>query len=158
MSVPNEVRISGIPTEVANRIRKQMRDDFGHELRIQIVDGAAPCRHCLRIAQAGERMILFSYRPFAEDRGPYSEIGPVFVHADPCSRYSETSLPPDYADRELVVRAYDAADTIAESVIVPARQAVAHASSFLQDPRVQYVHARHPAYGCYAFRIERSMT
>src|SRR3977135_4066914 len=48
-----------------------------------------PCRHCLRWAQPGERMILFPFAAIPPGR-PYSESGPIFVHADSCERYSST--------------------------------------------------------------------
>src|SRR5437016_14640761 len=39
---------------------------------------------------------------------PYSEIGPIFVHAEPCKRYSATcEYPADFRNGR-VLRAYDA--------------------------------------------------
>src|SRR5437762_11686786 len=48
-----------------------------------------PCRHCLRWAQPGERVILFPFAAIPPGR-PYSETGPIFVHAEPCARYAAT--------------------------------------------------------------------
>ena len=151
-----KVKVVAIPTEAAERARVTLCDDFGHSLTPQVVDGPAPCRHCLRIAQAGERMILLSYRPFAQDNGPYSEVGPIFIHADACQRYAGEGLPPDFAPRELVVRAYDENHAIADSTIAPPGEALDRAAAFLADPRIGYVHVRHTTYTCFDFQIERN--
>lgn len=101
-------------------------------------------------------MILFAYRPFPQDFGPYAETGPIFIHADACEQYRDvTALPPGYRPRELVVRAYDAAGEIADSVIVRATDALRQAAAFYAQADIAFVHARHPAYGCFAFEIER---
>ncbi len=97
----SNMRVSAISTALAERIRTDLRDEFGHKLNPQIIDGDAPCRHCLRVAPPGEKMILFSYRPFETDHGPYSETGPVFIHAAKCERYDGAGIPPDFASREL---------------------------------------------------------
>src|SRR6266404_9765372 len=75
-----------------------------------------PCRHCLRWAQPGERMILFPFASVPPGR-PYSESGPIFVHADPCERYRATDeYPPDFREGR-VVRAYNSEhDMIAAEV------------------------------------------
>ncbi len=151
------LRIVAIATGVAEQIRSSMKDDFGHDLRVQIVTDTAPCRHCLRIAGPGERVILFSYRPFPADYGPYSEIGPIFIHADACDRYSrEESFPADFAPRELVIRAYDEHHAICDAAIAPPGGALEQAATFLEDSRVRYVHARARTYTCFDFQIERN--
>jgi|SRR5579872_1484767 len=150
------VKVVAMPTEVAERARKTLKDDFGHALIPEIVDGVAPCRHCLRIAPAGTRMILLSYRPFPADNGPYCEVGPVFIHAEPCERYSsENAIPQDFAPRELVVRAYTRNNAIHDSTIAPPGTALDRAASFLENPQVAYVHVRNTTYTCFDFQIER---
>src|SRR3982750_346919 len=55
-----------------------------------------PCRHCLRWAEPGERVILFPFASLEPGR-PYSESGPIFVHEEACARYSSTDqFPPDF--------------------------------------------------------------
>ena len=146
-----------MPTEAAERARATLRDEFGHDLRPEIIQGAAPCRHCLRIAQPGEKMLLLSYRPFAADFGPYSEVGPIFIHADACERYrDEQAIPADFAGRELVMRAYNRQHAIHNSVIAPPGMALERAAAFLENPQVAYVHVRHTTYTCFDFQIERN--
>jgi len=146
-----------MPTTIARKIRHTLQDDFGNRLAAQVDDGGAPCRHCLRIACAGEEVILFSYRPF-ERTGLYQEVGPVFVHAHECPAYpSDGGFPPVFKDRPLILRPYDAHDAIcASQAYANAGEAEATARRLLEDPTVAYVHARGVPRGCYMFRIERT--
>lgn len=146
-----------MPLAIAQSTRRELRDAYGHELKVEILEGTAPCRLCLRIARAGERMILMSYNPFGGDYGPYSEVGPIFIHADECEPYEATSeVPPDFIGRELVLRAYNLRHAIQDSAIAPALDAPAVAARFFEDPDVAYIHARHTTYGCFDFKIERA--
>src|SRR5207253_809305 len=65
-----------------------------------------PCRHCLRFAKPGERLVLFPYESIPAGR-PYSETGPIFVHAEPCERYSATHEYPDGLRSGRAFRAYN---------------------------------------------------
>ncbi|HWX12826.1 MAG TPA: DUF1203 domain-containing protein [Trinickia sp.] len=153
----NTFKIIAMPTEAASRVRSAMHDDFGNALSPLISDGSGPCRHCLRYADSGERLLLFSYKPFAKP-GPYQEVGPVFVHADGCERFaSEGGFPADFNQRPLVLRPYDAADNVQDSqVFAEAGGAERAARALLENPDVAYVHARSRTRGCYMFRIERA--
>lgn len=144
-----------LPTEIAQRARRDLVDEFGHNLAVQPGE-RAPCRHCLRITQPHEPLVLLSYRPFSRDFGPYSESGPIFVHADNCERYERTdTFPPDFQTRALVLRAYNAFHEIADSVVAQAGQAETSALKLFENPDIRYIHARNVSYGCYNFAIER---
>lgn len=151
------MKIEAISTELAQRIRREMRDEFGHVLHPQTIEeaGSAPCRHCLQMAGPGEEMVLFSYRPFSRDFGPYSEVGPVFVHLRECARYDGNGIPSDYAARTLVIRAYDREHRIHDATVALPENVASAAARFLSEDAVAYVHARHQLYTCYAFRFER---
>ena len=144
-----------LPAAVVDRARRELRDDFGHTLTVQPGE-VAPCRNCLRMTEPHEPLILFAYRPSGEDYGPYSETGPVFIHADACEPYARTTeFPSDFQTRSLVLRAYDAQHRIADSVVAQPGTAQDAARALLDDPRIQCVHARNVAYGCFNFTIER---
>src|ERR1700674_2084567 len=88
---------SAMSTPTADQIRARMRDDYGNDLTAKVDDGTGPCRHCLQYAKPGDRLILFSYRPF-EKPALYQEVGPVFIHADGCERYAGSEMiPPAYS-------------------------------------------------------------
>jgi hypothetical protein len=153
----NTLKIIAMPTPEATRVRNAMRDDFGNTLSPLIADGSGPCRHCLRYANSGDRLLLFSYKPFA-GTVPYQEVGPVFVHADGCERHApEAGFPADFSQRPLVLRPYDADDNVQDSqVFADAGGAERAARALLENPAVAYVHARSRTRGCYMFRIERT--
>jgi hypothetical protein len=142
-----------IPEEVAAEARATMRDRFGHD--VQRVSDTGPCRVCLRIAQQPEELLLLSYRPLP-DAGPYAEIGPIFIHAQPCEPYaSTTAFPEDFAQRRLVLRAYDRVGRIAGAVVAQPGAAPQRAAEFLENEAVVEVHVRHESYTCFAFKIVR---
>lgn len=153
----NTLKIIAMPTTAATRARSAMLDDFGNTLSPLISDGTGPCRHCLRYAKSGDRLLLFSYKPFAKP-GPYQEVGPVFVHAGGCERYAaDSGFPADFSQRPLVLRPYDADDNVQDSqVFADAGGAERAAGALLENPEVAYVHARSRTRGCYLFRIERA--
>ncbi len=83
-------RIIPLPTEIAEAARRAINAGVAdHSLLTADSPGSAPCRHCLRWAQPGERVILFPYSAIPSGH-PYSETGPIFVHAEKCERYSAT--------------------------------------------------------------------
>ncbi len=154
-------RYAAIPTEVAQRIRATLRDDFGNALHLWTSDADGnPCRHCLRMTSPGDRLILFAYRPFAES-GTYAEIGPIFIHTDRCERYSPSSgFPEDFLGRALTLRAYGTTGPgnlwIVDAEVSQPGYAHSVLTKLFADEHVQFVHARNPAWGCYNFRIERT--
>ena len=148
--------IRPIPSDVADRIRRTLRDDFGNSLTVWESDSPAPCRHCLRIADAGERLIVFAYRPFS-GTGPYAEVGPIFIHADACEAYDEPDqFPPDFNQRTLTMRGYNASGTIETAELSAPGQAEASLGRLFSDERVRFVHVRNPAWGCYDFLVDRA--
>jgi hypothetical protein len=150
------IDVIAMPTSDAQRVRAARRDDFGNQLSPMISDGSGPCRHCLRYADPGDALLLFSYKPFDKPT-PYQEVGPVFVHADGCTRYPEhAGFPEDFSRRPLILRPYDENDNIQDSqVFAEAGEAESCARTLLANPAVAYVHARSRTRGCFMFRIER---
>jgi hypothetical protein len=113
-----------------------------------------PCRHCLRWAQPGERMMLF---PFASvpPGHPYSESGPIFVHADPCERYRATDeYPADFREGR-VVRAYNSQHNMIAAEVANGVGPEALIERFLQMPETSFIHIRSVSRGCYTMGIER---
>src|SRR5215212_8316897 len=95
MSTPN-FRVLAIPTAVADAARAAAAEGRpDHRLLTVESDRSAPCRHCLQWAKPGEQVILFPYDAVPKGR-PYSETGPIFVHADRCARYAEQAYPAEF--------------------------------------------------------------
>ncbi|HEV7179497.1 MAG TPA: DUF1203 domain-containing protein [Candidatus Baltobacteraceae bacterium] len=151
---PTPLRFVPVPEEIAERARRTMKDAFGHSLHVQREHG--PCRICLRIAseEEPEDFILLSYQPLA-DRNPYAEIGPIFVHARPCTPYDADAYPEAFLSRTVVVRAYDKEGAIFDATIAGPGEAEGAAATFLMNPTVEEVHVRAQTYTCYDFKIIR---
>jgi hypothetical protein len=121
------------------------------------VDSATgyPCRHCLRWAQPGERVILFPYASIPPGH-PYSETGPIFVHAERCERYGATGeYPADFRNGR-VFRAYDANYNMIDAEVANGNDPEAVIEKLLQNSKTAFVDARSVTRGCFTFRIQRA--
>ena len=148
-------RIVPLPTEVAEASRHAAeRGAPDHEIVIADAPNGFPCRHCLHWAQPGERVILFPFAAIPAGR-PYSESGPIFVHAEPCAQYSTTNeFPADFrAGRS--IRAYDSDRNIIAAEVVNGSEPEAIIEKFLEKPETAFVHVRSASHGCYTMKIER---
>ena len=146
-------------TETAERFRCSGHDDFGNALRRVVAEPhkGFPCRHCLRLAESGETMLLGSYA-LPQPRGIYWTPSPIFLHADACPHFAaDDTLAPTVAANPLVsVRAYDAEDfclydlghvCAGAEVEGPLRRALA-------DPRTAFVNIHTAKPGCWLARVE----
>jgi hypothetical protein len=113
-----------------------------------------PCRHCLRWALPGERMILFPFAAIPAGH-PYSETGPIFVHADPCERYRTTDQYPANFREGRVVRAYNSQHDMIAAEVANGAGPEALIERFLQMPETAFIHVRSVSRGCYTMEIER---
>ncbi|KMO27702.1 hypothetical protein VQ02_32675 [Methylobacterium variabile] len=102
-----------IATETADRFRETGTDDRGNQVRrfIATPDGSYPCRHCLRLAEPGEAVLLGSY-DLPKPQGIYWTPSPIFVHEAACPRADAVyDVAPIVRANPLVsVRAYDLRD------------------------------------------------
>lgn len=149
--------VTSLETPIANEMRTASRDAYGNALQPETQTAPGnPCRHCLRRASPGERLVLFSYSPF-ETRNPYKEVGPIFVHADGCPRYTQTDrIPEDFRNRPITLRGYDAEQRIARVAVVVDGTTERRVEELLSDPGIAFVHARSFTHGCFLFRMDRA--
>jgi hypothetical protein len=154
------IRVSPIPTEHALAIWNGGTDAHDMAPERHVSDGSGvPCRHCLRQVAGGEPYLILAYRPFPKDQ-PYAEVGPIFLHAEPCDAYRDhNEIPATYLGGEpRIVRGYSRDDRIrydTGKVVEPERIAD-YARALLDDPETAYVQVRSSTNNCYAFRIDRS--
>ena len=148
-------RIVPLKTEVAEAARLAARSGVpDHAIVTADSPRGYPCRHCLRWAQPGERVILFPFQ--AIPRGhPYSESGPIFVHAEVCERYAATREYPANFREGRVFRAYNANQDMIDAEVANGSEPEAVIEKLLKNPETAFVHARSVTRGCYAFGIER---
>jgi hypothetical protein len=152
-----------IAPAVAAELRR--RDDLGNVPQV-VVDsaGGSPLRCCLRASRPGEALVLASYAPIRRwarrtgvDAAAYDEVGPVFLHAQPCDGPSSDGYPEDFRGAPRVLRAYGADGRIVGGDLVPAEGDPERViDDLLADPAVAFVHVRALVFGCFTFAVERA--
>jgi hypothetical protein len=155
----SDFRCIALPTETAERFRVTRIGDRGTPAIVrELAPGSrGPCRHCLRFARPGEMLVLVSYdlpRPL----GVYWTPSPIFVHAEPCERFTAVNEIPEMVRGTLVsLRSYDSQDMclydrghVSEGTEIdePLQRA-------LNDPRTAYVNIHTAKPGCFLCRVER---
>ncbi|HEY7000886.1 MAG TPA: DUF1203 domain-containing protein [Candidatus Udaeobacter sp.] len=149
-------RILPLPTDIAEEARRRAGSGVGDHAVIKVDSPTAyPCRHCLRWAKPGERVVLFPYASIPAGH-PYSETGPIFVHVEPCERYGATAeYPADFRNGR-VFRAYDADYNMIEAEVANGNEPEAVIEKLFQNPKTEFVDARSVTRGCFTFRIQRA--
>ena len=149
-------QIVPLPTEIADAARRAVNGGAADHALITVDSpGSSPCRHCLRWAQPGERVILFPYAAIPSGH-PYSETGPIFVHADGCQRYSAANeYPADFRNGR-VFRAYDSNYNIIDAQVVDGSEPEVVIESLLRNPDTAFVDVRSVTRGCFTFRVQRA--
>jgi len=156
----SQVRFVSMPSEEAEAFWAGAPDANGQEPEVHISDGdGVPCRHCQQDVAKGEPYLILAYRPFSEAQ-PYAEVGPIFLHAEPCARYPETGETPAMFLRRpsYLLKGYSAENRIVYGTgqIVPSAELSAAAARILERGDVSYVHARSALNNCFSCRIERA--
>jgi len=148
-------RIVPLRTEIAEAARRTAETGAAdHAVVVADSPNSHPCRHCLRWAEPGERMVLFPFAAIAPGH-PYSESGPIFIHAEPCERYAATQEYPPEFRKGRSIRAYDAQQNIIAAEVVNGSEPEAIIEKFLQKSETAFVHVRSASHGCYTMEIER---
>jgi hypothetical protein len=109
----------------------------------------------LRWAKRGERVILFPYASIPSGH-PYSETGPIFIHADDCDRYGAINQYPGDFRNGRVFRAYNAGYDMIDAVIANGDDPEAVIEKLFTNPQTAFVQARSATRGCYTFGVERA--
>ena len=153
------IRFVALATEIVDALRSGAADANGHppEQHIATSDGL-PCRHCLQMITVGEPYLILAHRPFPAAQ-PYAEIGPIFLHAEPCTRGGGTAAIPRFlASPSYIVRGYGPNDWIVYGTgkVVPTGEVPQVAATLLDDSKIAYVHVRSASNNCYHCRIERT--
>ncbi len=148
-------RVVPLKTEVAEAARRAARSG-APDHRVLTADSphGYPCRHCLRWAKPGEKMILFPYAAIPPGH-PYSESGPIFVHEEPCQRYAATGgFPPDFRAGR-VMRSYNSGYDMIDAEVVDGSEPEAIIEKLLENPETSFLQVRSVTRGCYTLKIER---
>lgn len=145
-----------LPTKIAEAARRAVTAGAAdHALVTAESPGSCPCRHCLRWAEPGERVILFPYAAIPSGH-PYCEIGPIFVHADNCQRYATPNeYPADFRNGR-VFRAYDSNYRIIDAKVGNGSEPELLIQELFDNPETAFVDVRSITNGCFTFRVQRA--
>ncbi len=151
-------QVHAMPRDVADRVRASRADALGRPAVWMIADGPGyPCRDSLRDAAPGAPVILFGYGPPGA-AGPYAEIGPVVIAAEPGDAAEvRDRLPEMIRGRPLITaRAYDAAGRIRDARVAPGAEIEGPMNALLAHPDTAEVHLRNAGWGCFLCRVTRA--
>src|SRR6185295_10925894 len=126
------IKFTSMSTAEARAYQSGQADANGQLPERHMSDGdGVPCRHCQRDVAAGEPYLILAYRPFPEPQ-PYAEVGPIFLHAEPCERYPVSAeTPAMFLQRErYLLKGYHPNDRIYYGTgrIVPSAEVAAAAA------------------------------
>jgi hypothetical protein len=116
-----------------------------------------PLRCCLRFAQAGEAIALISYAPF-QHPSVWTEVGPVYVHAERCAGFAATGgLPAELRHGPRLLRTYRSDDTMnyAHNTLVGDEDLEPTLDRLLSLPDVATVHVRTVLPQCFLYAVTR---
>jgi uncharacterized protein DUF1203 len=152
----SKLSILPLPTDIAEKARHTARSGAVDHAVIKVDSPTGyPCRHCLHWAKPGEHVVLFPYASIPPGH-PYSETGPIFVHAEPCERYGATGEYPADFRHGRVFRAYDANYNMIDAEVADRNDPEAVIEKLFQNPETAFVDARSVTRGCFTFRIQRA--
>lgn len=152
-------RCHPIPSETARRWRESGQDDAGNRLIRRVVDGLGfPCRHCLRLGDPGEIMLLGSYR-LPRPTGVYWTPSPIFLHQRDCPRFAaEDEIAPIVLANGIVsVRSYDAEEMCLYDLgaVSEGRDVAPILARALADPRTRHINIHTARPGCLLTAVEK---
>jgi hypothetical protein len=148
-----------IPTETARRWRDTGRDDRGQALHRRTVDGPGfPCRHCLKLGQPGEVMLLGSY-DLPHPQGVYWTPSPIFVQEADCPRFDAVDeiAPIVLANGIVSVRSYDAEEMCLYDLgaVSEGKDVAPALARAVADPRTRFINIHTARPGCMLTAVEK---
>lgn len=154
------VHFIALDTETARHLQNGGVDAYSQQPVKQVSDGGGiPCRHCLKPVRKGDPYLTLAYSPFREAQ-PYAETGPIFLHAEPCDRATDSveQAAMFKFGGKYILRGYRRNDWINYEVaeVVDAADITQVAEKMLAREDVAYLHMRSSLYNCFQCRIERS--
>ena len=108
------IRFVALDSGLVKRLQDGGTDANGQKPERHVCSGGMmPCRHCLADIKAGEPYLILAHRPFPSAQ-PYAEQGPIFLHAESCTRHADSdAVPRMFLEREAyLIRGYGADDRI----------------------------------------------
>ena len=156
-----QFKIVPLSGEYANKIKKNNKDDFGHEVIEQLATAKGPCRVSLKPFKVGEDVrLLISHSPFTIDN-IFNQPGPVFIHKKDVEPYSDiyrfpTEIKADKKSFPLTLIGYSKEQMMVLTKLVGDDDVdLLITKIFEKRPDIEYLHARNAAASCFICKIER---
>ena len=154
-------KIVSVSKQYISELRSDGHDNFGNEIVEQIAGGYGPCRVSLKPFKPGvDRRILLSHSPF-KVANAFNQPGPIFVNSGEIEEYSDVHrFPPEIkADKQnfpLSLIGYNVRQEMVFSELVGDQDVDTMIERiFVEEPDVDYLHARNAQAGCFICKIER---
>lgn len=155
------LNVCAIDPERLHAMRMQHHDEHGNAWTPYAAEGWEPLRCCLRIAAADEKIVLISFAPFTT-MSAWTEVGPVYVHADACSGYSDgAKLPAELRTGPRVLRGYDQDRRLLYDhveVVGEGQDLEPVVRGLLAQEGVSTVHVRAMGTQCFTYAVTRKPT
>jgi hypothetical protein len=151
------MRVVAIPTEVAKFVRETMKAPvYGFPAHSEIAAEGAPCRHCLRLMEAGkDPAILFTYDRFTGVE-ELPQPGPVYIHAANCPRYAaDSGFPEELRGSPRTLEAYAHGRRLVGQEYVADGKFDEAIERLFAKAGVDYIQVNSTTAGCFTFRVER---
>ena len=154
MRSTNGIRVSGLELEALTTLWTTRVDHLGNAVEPFVdEEGGWPLRCCLIDSRPGDEIAIVAWSPFPWD-GPFAEVGPIVVHADPCRGNQWAGVPPQFEQRRQLLRPYTRQRRIAYDavrIVEPDESLESALAELLAREEVELVHARNVLAGCYSF-------
>ena len=158
MTTTTTTRLQVHPIDPArlDAVRQQGHDGHGNGFVPYPASGRSePLRCCLRVASKGESIALISFAPF-EHASPWTEVGPVYVHAERCGGHAAAGLPAELRTGPRVLRTYRADDTMNyehNTLVDEGQDLESVLDELLSLPDVATVHVRTVLPQCFLYSV-----
>ena len=138
-------------------IRKNLLDSSGNTLIIETVKSERSiCRVCMQHFKLEERRIFFRYNPFTTD-SIYTEIGPIYIHADQCDQPNDTEIPSSaFSNLPIILKGYNKNEELIDIQKVGKLAFDQSVMRLFSNPSIISIHVRDAEYGCYVAKLLKS--
>lgn len=159
--MPN-FKIVPLTASYANKIRKTLKDDFGHKVVLQTATGYGPCRVSLKPFVPGkDKRMLLSHSPFEIDN-VFNQPGPIFINAAETEPYKDVyrftqEIKKDKEHFNLTLIGYSETQQMVFTKLVDDDEDIDELipEIFENHPEVLFLHARNAEACCFICKIER---
>ncbi|HRP08349.1 MAG TPA: DUF1203 domain-containing protein [Gemmatimonadales bacterium] len=148
--------VTALIDEFAGQVRTTMKSpEYGHPVHRELASGTGPCRSCLDQFRVGkEERLLVTYRPPSAD-GSLGAPGPVFIHAEKCTRFDGQGFPPGLRSLPLLFEARAPGNRVVAAREATGEQIDVAIAGLLSHDGATHLHVRHGIAGCFIARVDR---